>query len=179
MKKLLLACCLALASYGCEKVEPELKVLKFVFDDNGDAFSSSVTAAQRLMNDVFLENFKSINKSDPHNNLEKTEELFTQIQRRLYSLSLHNKYWQNASKSGCNETANYAYDNYMGFLKRHLNAPDGLNFKKKLEQYLKRIKDYSPKTDPSIRAIIKNNINLLLEYEKKLEENYNANLQAN
>jgi len=183
MKRLLLVCCLALASYGCEKapekIEPKLKVLKFVFDDNGAAFRDRIFDAQTLMLDIWLENFKTGDSPQPYV-FEKSNDYYDQLQDKVSNLRGHYIYWKNAYNSGCSETVSFAYDKYMKSLYNHLynesvhDKPLGTRVKGTLERF-----ETATKVEPSHLAIAKKNMNLILEYEKKLEENYNANLQAN
>jgi len=187
MKKLLLVCCLALVSYGCEKapekIEPKLKVLKFVFDDNGAAFRKRIFDAKTLMTDIWVENFKTGALHQPYV-FEKSRDYYDQLQDKVSNLRGHYIYWENAYNSGCSETVSFAYDKYMKSLYNHLyndnesvhdyDKPLGTRVKGMLELF-----ETANKVEPSHLAIAKQNMNLILEYEKKLEENYNANLQAN
>jgi len=182
MKKLILILCIALVGYGCEKasekIEPKLKVLKLLDDDYGSAYRLRLWDAQELVMEMQFQKIESGDYSSLSDEIDKTVDLIHSMTNQINNLRSHKRYWENAFESGCIESANFAYDRYMLSLYNHLYEGDTFNFRKRVELRLRYLKG-GVEPNPSIRAIAKSNLDLVLEYEEKLEENYNANLQAN
>ena len=180
MKRLLLVCCLAFASYGCEKspkqIDTKLKVLKPIPEEFYQANRMRFLQTDDIRSELQFSKFDSGDFSSISSYVDQSVNTVMRLYDKVNNLRTHEKYWDNASKSGCIETANFAYDRYMGSLYNHF---DGDHTVRKRAESILRYLNHGLEPDPAAKALAESNIDLVLEYEEKLEENYNANLQAN
>ena len=169
MKKLILILCIAFVGYGCKKIEPKVLIPYPNFNDIL-VFGENM----EIINNLKKEETLSIFDGEKWSVLDMSTYDIEYLTDVISILNQHNNYYNKSIEYNEYKTANFAYDAYMSYLESTVISQDKRwLIEIQMENLVKH------ESNPAFRVIAMKNFNTALELLEKLEENWNANLQAN